>query len=184
MEAEDVMDFLCSSLPGLISHLRSVKPVPNKDFHEEMDTEHKCFLPPLIPLVSTRGRRLAISAGACEYLPTTFAQNLSRLSRNRSKGGLLSTLTHTHFLFTRSKIGKGDTCSWNRPSRTLPPQSTQPRNKAKSDDEDRDTINDFTESEADQGSSLIENDGGSESVYNDTDSVVEEVKPVKPNLWK
>ncbi|KAL0064966.1 hypothetical protein AAF712_008090 [Marasmius tenuissimus] len=81
-------------------------------------------------------------------------------------------------------FSKGDTRSWNRPSRTLPPQSTQPRNKAKSDDEDRDTINDFTESEADQGSSPIDNNGGSESVYNDTDSVVEEVKPVKRNLRK
>ncbi|KAL0065348.1 hypothetical protein AAF712_007693 [Marasmius tenuissimus] len=55
---------------------------------------------------------------------------------------------------------------------------------AKSDDEDRDTINDFTESEADQGSSPIDNNGGSESVYDDTDSVVEEVKPVKRNLRK
>ncbi|KAJ8075379.1 hypothetical protein PM082_019717 [Marasmius tenuissimus] len=52
---------------------------------------------------------------------------------------------------------------------TLPPQSTQPCNKAKSDDKDRDTINDFTESEADQGSSPIDNNGGSESVYDDTD---------------
>ncbi|KAJ8085657.1 hypothetical protein PM082_004475 [Marasmius tenuissimus] len=184
MEADDVMDFLCSSLPDLISHLRSVKPVPNKDFLEEMDSEHKRFLPPLIPLVSTRGHRLAISAGACEYPPTTFAQNLSWLSPNRSKGGPLASLTHTHFLLTRSTIGKGDTRSWNRPSRTLPPQSTQPRNKAKSDDKDWDTINDFTESEADQGSSPIDNNGGSESVYNDTDSVVEEVKPVKRNLRK
>ncbi|KAJ8073131.1 hypothetical protein PM082_019999 [Marasmius tenuissimus] len=101
-----------------------------------------------------------------------------------SKGGPLSTLAHTHFFLTRSTIGKGDTRSWNRPSRTLPPQSTQPCNKAKSDDKDRDTINDFTESKADQGSGPIDNDGGSESVYSDTDSIVEEVKPVKRNLQK
>ncbi|KAJ8075970.1 hypothetical protein PM082_021602 [Marasmius tenuissimus] len=184
MEADDIMDFLCSSLPDLISYLCLVKPVPNKDFLEEMDPEHKHYFPPLIPLVSTRGHCLAISAGASEYPPTTFTQNLSWLSPYRSKGGLLSTLTYTHFFLTRSTISKGDTRSWDRPSRTLPPQLTQPRNKAKSDDEDWDTINDFTESKAEQGSSLIDNNGGSESVYNNTDSIIEEVKPVKPNLRK
>uniref|UniRef100_A0A0W0G1E2 Uncharacterized protein n=1 Tax=Moniliophthora roreri TaxID=221103 RepID=A0A0W0G1E2_MONRR len=101
-------------LPDIIQAVQHNQ-TPNPSFNEDFDPDYKKFLPPLIPLIHTGIRQLAISAGALQYPNTTFTEDLSRSCPDHSKEKTASIYNHTLIPIKQSEIIVWTSRNWSPP---------------------------------------------------------------------
>ncbi|KAK7024649.1 hypothetical protein VNI00_016153 [Paramarasmius palmivorus] len=153
MESSAILDTVSAWLPDLIRTVRNGRKVKNTYYDPIVDADFKAHLPPLIPLVRSGTRHLAISAGALQYPDTSYAEDLSRSCPDRTKGKSTSVYHHTLYLLTRTPITAAQIASWAKKWSPPPPEELfgQKRNGDGSTGSGHESDGDCDSDESDEG---------------------------------